>query len=1107
MVFPLVSREGDSAMMSWNTARLWKLIEQHDSPRSSTIAGAVAKILAIAEPILAQGGTMPWEFTLHDPGHSRRVADRAAGIVPADVLNSLSIHELALLLLASYLHDIGMTPEARKVTGHANYLLIGDQSGLTVAELAKFRDWLDLESPGLLPSSAGTVSSPEQLRVARELISHYSRSQHVVWGKEWIDEHLRGMSIGNYEGWIDDLMALCESHGRGFDFLRTPRFDCRMVDSPPEIVNLRFLAMVLRVADILEIDPERTPEVLLRHRDVPESSVPFWLKDHGISLLIEGNRVTVYARPTTALLHRAILETVGEIDAELQGARLLAGDVPLNRCPGIEKPTCHRWDLQATTHHVIRPLNDSYVYIDGAFRPDTETLLGLLSGISLYGNRFVAVRELLQNAFDAVNERIAYLRLAQPNPLDRGLIDHLSQLFTVSLRLDIGGDGRPRITCTDNGIGMTKSIIENHLLVSGRARRGDLLRLERRCRDAGFSPGRTGQFGIGVLSYFMLADRVVIRTRRSPEAGDIEAGWRFETSGVGAFGELRMDNGTDAGTEVTLFLRSDVVGENAETFYEHLAGYVADEISRTPCVVDFSSDLGKSRVLHFQPGWTLTVRELSKMVVGQLQPKRRDTPEVPRELVPSELAEEIESVEQHWRQVAESAAAALRFATTEGSLPNDSGFYRLHLPYFMLEGGASLAFLNVELNGPPIRLLPIGKGYSFIPRGRHKFSWKGVGVSPSWGMERTRHRRFGTVFSGRWPGIVEIDWTSDAVGRISVDRREFIAENEAHGHVASAESSMRDMARAFAADHLGSAYDLLNFRIAGAAPPKEAVHNWIRWPHSRETRETDWVSMNFPVIDSLTYIYTSLPGPLHSTQAPVETVPALPGPTEDDHYDGIAWHSRAVAPDRIVIAPSYRFTLSPMWTKPADPAQSHNLEMLTCNFPDGWKDLVGAHFRHYSRAGGDAYIWNPNSQVLKLVTPDARSWSRTTFGSSLDPLEHQEELLSEAERVACWVLMCLQADSHTLWRGLAEHHPGFLETVWNSMFPLEGGDSSPEVLHCVEDSTSTRLRILSPRGWKVVRDSDEMAARLGDPGPEWRLQAAGSRKDARLRKGRGTPKK
>ena len=75
------------------------------------------------------------------------------------------------------------------------------------------------------------------------------------------------------------------------------------------------------------------------------------------------------------------------------------------------KPVRRDWRLAPAVVRDIRPANDSYEYIDGAFRPDEARLLQLLSGEQLYGNPLVAVREeLLQNAFDAVREKIARLR-------------------------------------------------------------------------------------------------------------------------------------------------------------------------------------------------------------------------------------------------------------------------------------------------------------------------------------------------------------------------------------------------------------------------------------------------------------------------------------------------------------------------------------------------------------------------------------------------------------------------------------------------------------------------------------------------------------------------
>ena len=72
--------------------------------------------------ILVSGGTSPKDFTLHDAAHSFRVAQTMLQII-GECLGVLSVFDLSLLLGAAYLHDIGMTPEFKKVDAHFRFLL------------------------------------------------------------------------------------------------------------------------------------------------------------------------------------------------------------------------------------------------------------------------------------------------------------------------------------------------------------------------------------------------------------------------------------------------------------------------------------------------------------------------------------------------------------------------------------------------------------------------------------------------------------------------------------------------------------------------------------------------------------------------------------------------------------------------------------------------------------------------------------------------------------------------------------------------------------------------------------------------------------------------
>jgi hypothetical protein len=62
----------------------------------------------------------------------------------------------------------------------------------------------------------------------------------------------------------------------GYTELLKESFDPRPAGRYGEVVHLRYLACVLRVADILDVDPERTPPVLFHYRDIASKSVIYW---------------------------------------------------------------------------------------------------------------------------------------------------------------------------------------------------------------------------------------------------------------------------------------------------------------------------------------------------------------------------------------------------------------------------------------------------------------------------------------------------------------------------------------------------------------------------------------------------------------------------------------------------------------------------------------------------------------------------------------------------------------------------------------------------------------------------------------------------------------
>jgi hypothetical protein len=1094
-------------LSNWTDTALWRILEAKASPDSSAVIATLTGCMPDIQKILAQGGTAPTDFTLHDSQHAFRVAEQMVSLIPSDLLPNLSVYEVALLLLSAYLHDIGMTPEQRKVSAHHSYLITGAPQDLSKTEIDDLQEWLDNAGYDIVPPLSKDPPSPDILRLANEMTAYYCRHRHNDWSESWIRNNLTSLKLGTYIDWIDDLVALCRSHHESYNDLIREKFNPRNVGAPPSVVHLRYLAVVLRVADILEFDPERTPEVILRHRDIAPESLIYWWKDRGISLVKEDNRLLLSARPKNAQIHHAIETMANDIDRELQLSRTLADMTHFEKFPGLNRDLPHRWEMLATIYRDIKPEHGTYEYIDGAFRPDTKRLLELLSGVELYGTPFAAVRELLQNAFDAIKEQVAHERLAQPNPADPRLESTLAELHRVELRFEKLPDGY-WLVCSDTGVGMTKAIIRDHLLISGTARRHDILDLDRRCKEKSFSLGRTGQFGIGVLSYFMLADRVSILTQRAQEPGDSDGNaWSFETEGIGYFGELRPESNRQTGTEARLHLRSEDIGDNPESWYKKLLAYLHGMLIYLPCRLCIQSNLSGYPKIELSAGWVLQKSGMDAIISDNFE----DTVEerfshsddsTPSYLLPSTKRQERENKERHTEEVRSEVQQCLRWLTKEGQFPNDLGQFRFHLPYFELPGGKSLAFLRCiqQRDNNQVNINRIGEGYAFVPhihggyrRPSFRFAWKGVRV----GARETSPQGV----------VVEINLHSPEAGKIKVSRDEFVFTESGEQALRWLDQEVYSFIHEFLQKNEKSLYATVSCAVNwGGASPKNPL-NWIhveRIEGSNDARAA-WKPVKFPAISSTAFMYEAIPDrTILWRKRPVSTMRCIGKPTDRNHYDGIAWNRAGICPDRVVefITEFGRSSLVALWVSQDGARSPRVVPGYACRFSPRWKTLCGVTFQHFSGSRSPRTFWNPRHRFVSAIDETGWQWCKDRFRDTLDPLTQRDTLLSNVSYAGAWAISVIEKGERDLWEGLVEREPQFLSYVWELLFGVNRTAKSEVVCFWVEDVTDTRLRVVSPTSWKIYkstyRDSENNQAiqrHLPNPGSDWCLEFEGKKRD------------
>jgi molecular chaperone HtpG len=173
------------------------------------------------------------------------------------------------------------------------------------------------------------------------------------------------------------------------------------------------------------------------------------------------------------------------------------------------------------------------------FEAEVKQLLHLMIH-SLYGNKEIFLRELISNASDAA-DKLRFSALGND-----ALYEGDSRL---RVRIEFDKDART-VSVSDNGIGMTREEVQHN--IGTIARSGTRHFFESLTGDEAKDSQLIGQFGVGFYSAFIVADKVVLETRKAgAPAGE---GVRWESSGEGSY-VLETVERPEHGTRVTLHLR------------------------------------------------------------------------------------------------------------------------------------------------------------------------------------------------------------------------------------------------------------------------------------------------------------------------------------------------------------------------------------------------------------------------------------------------------------------------------------------------------------------------------------------------------------------------
>jgi molecular chaperone HtpG len=442
-------------------------------------------------------------YSLHDISHIDAMLTMMDWLVPPSTWKAMTDTDWLMLCLAVYLHDLG--------------LLVTQEEFETRNNNPEFRRWFD----SLPNTSEGRDYVARAHRMTadekeRFFFQEYIRMGHAARAKEWITgRHSRkwGDKAKIIADEVADILSklpvrfrdylgtVCESHHKdNLDNVDLFPLCARCGNDPREIVNVQYAAILLRTADLLHVTKDRTPSRMFQLIKISDpKGVDEWDKQLGTFAvgpkgrkLIEGDSesaiIVMHADFTEERPFFALQEYVAYGDSQIQLSKrwaersqlspdareysfpwhALVGDIRLEGVP----PQRMRFDLHR------------------------GRLLDLLVGHTIYNDATVAIRELLQNSIDAVRYRYYLdLRGSPPEGVSMGATlvtwDPESRDFVVQ----------------DNGVGMDRDVIENHLMKVG-ASYYNTPQFEADHGD--FTP--ISRFGIGILTCFMISDDIEIVT-------------------------------------------------------------------------------------------------------------------------------------------------------------------------------------------------------------------------------------------------------------------------------------------------------------------------------------------------------------------------------------------------------------------------------------------------------------------------------------------------------------------------------------------------------------------------------------------------------------------
>ena len=465
-------------------------------------------------------------FSRHDKTHSEQIAIQIANLLGRKRIEKLSASDLLMILAAIYYHDIGMALEYEDIRDECTsepfekFICEHLHDDSDLGKSCRLVHQIDFSH-----TVTANIISLDIYRAVLHVIEDMSRGGHAQRSSNCILrddmlERLIGLRLRR------TLAQICEMHQK--DVSNIMQLDPEVNGIYGDYVHPRFVAAMLLLGDLLDLDSNRFDEVFLKaSTPLPEFSLVHKKKHEFVqSYLVQKGEIKL---------------TFDANDVERQGGKKIVQAIKIYRemrqwCDWIKK-ACEFYSLHWGEIIPIQEFGNAPRFSECVLKLRGEThyselldlsymisghrLFDLVKGKNIYKNKFVCIREVIQNAVDVTILRLFIEGILPKNDEDgvrKILSDGSINWADYKVHGEVqtkknGGETYVEVAIRDYGTGVSEFDIKKIARIDNKSSkiREDTIR----SMPVWFRP--SGVFGLGLQSIFLLTSQFEMITRTIDE--------------------------------------------------------------------------------------------------------------------------------------------------------------------------------------------------------------------------------------------------------------------------------------------------------------------------------------------------------------------------------------------------------------------------------------------------------------------------------------------------------------------------------------------------------------------------------------------------------------